>query len=169
MAFKSDHGQCSCGNICNRLEKSGACPCLIQIQQNIFRYWRCCLLAGRPNFAVSRGRFNPTQCPFKRKILLFLCIVHFGAAVNLTILYFQIHSLWWIEWDIIPTTSATRFLCQRLRGALSSVLFCLAYTSMYWSSRMVNIMSVTQCHLVLHCCRAQWLRGRAWDSWLKEP
>ena len=22
-------------------------------------------LAGRPNFAVSRGRFNPIQCPFK--------------------------------------------------------------------------------------------------------
>ena len=35
MAFKSDPGQCSCGNICNRLEKSGACPCLIQIQQDI--------------------------------------------------------------------------------------------------------------------------------------
>ena len=65
VAFKSDPGQCSCGNICNRLEKSGACPCLIQIQQDIFRYWRCCLLAGRPNFAVSRGKFNPIQCPFK--------------------------------------------------------------------------------------------------------
>ena len=38
MAFKSYPGQCSCGNICNRLEKSGACPCLIQIHQNIFRY-----------------------------------------------------------------------------------------------------------------------------------
>jgi len=30
MAFKSDPGQCSCGNICNRLEKRGACPCLIR-------------------------------------------------------------------------------------------------------------------------------------------
>ena len=35
MAFKSYPGQCSCGNICNRLEKSGTCPCLIQIQQDI--------------------------------------------------------------------------------------------------------------------------------------
>ena len=30
---------------------------LIQIQQD---------LAGWPNFAVSRGRFNPIQCPFKQ-------------------------------------------------------------------------------------------------------
>ena len=30
MAFKSDPGQCSCGNICNRLEKRSACPCFIQ-------------------------------------------------------------------------------------------------------------------------------------------
>ena len=35
MAFKSDPGQCSCGNIFNRLEKRGTCPCLIQIQQDI--------------------------------------------------------------------------------------------------------------------------------------
>ena len=33
-------------------------------QQDIFRYWRCCLLAGRPNFAVMSGRFNPIQWLF---------------------------------------------------------------------------------------------------------
>ena len=33
MAFKSDHGQCSCGNICNRLEKRGACPVLFKFNK----------------------------------------------------------------------------------------------------------------------------------------
>ena len=89
MAFKIYPGQCSCGNICNRLEKSGACPCLIQIQQVIVRYWRCCLLAGWPNFAVSRGKFNPIQCPFNKARVDNVSCLFVWLAFNLSIMQYR--------------------------------------------------------------------------------